>query len=154
MSSHYFEKHSIRTLAMRFKGLASRNTIVRWIRENKLRPDMTDKTPAPYLFKRSVLDDAEKLLQEAHERRIKRLTKGETEFRRIRDKVRADCLSVHAFNDRAVFSGKPHLIKHEPDPALHDSDAVGANTFNAVTTAQRYRISSGLGLWPKGQKTK
>lgn len=154
MSSHYFEKHSIRTLAMRFKGLASRNTIVRWIRENKLRPEMTDKTPAPYLFKRSVLDDVGRVLQEAHDRRVRKWAKNENEFRAIRNKVRTDCISVHAFNDRAEFSGKPHLMKHEPDPALHDSDAVGANTFNAVTKAQRYRISSGLGLWPKGQNTK
>jgi hypothetical protein len=152
MSSNYFEKHSIRTLAMRFKGLASRNTIVRWIRENKLRPEMTDKTPAPYLFKRSLLDDVGKLLQEAHERRVKRLTKGETEFRALRDKVRADCLQTLLHNEAAGFSKKPHLVKFESDPALRDDHAIGIKTPIANSSSS-YRLGN-CNLGEKGDKNK
>ena len=96
---------------MRFKGLVSRNTIVRWVREGKLRPVTTDKTPAPYLFARDVLDAVGKVLETAHERRVKKMTNSEEQFRKVRDKVRADCLQVLVFNESAEYSNKSHLVK-------------------------------------------
>ena len=141
MSSHYFEKHSVRTLAMRFKGLASRNTIVRWLREKKLWAEHTDKSPAPYLFKRSHLDDITRILQDAHERRIRRLTKTESEFQAIRDKVRADCVQTLFHNDCAEYSKKPHLVRFESDPALRDDHAIGIKTPNANSSSS-YRLGN------------
>lgn len=128
MPTHTFEKHSVRTLAMRFKGLASRNTIVRWLREGKIRPEMTDKTPAPYLFKREVLDAMGQVLETYHEKRVQKMIKGEKNCREVRDKVRRDCLETLLHNDRAEFSKKPHLIRFETDPALRDDHAIGIPT--------------------------
>lgn len=131
MSPHAFEKHSLATLARRFVGLASRNTIHRWIREGKLKPELTDRTAAPYLFRRAKLDEAASILTEAHDKRVRKLTKTETEFRRIRDKVRRDALATIEHNDRAEFSGKPELTRRERNPALSDGDAVGATQLYA-----------------------
>jgi len=128
MSTHTFEKHSVRTLAMRFKGLASRNTIVRWLREGKIRPEMTDKTPAPYLFKREVLDAVGEVLETYHDKRVQKMIKGEQRFREVRDKVRKDCLQTLLHNDSAIFSKKPHLVRFESDPALRDDHAIGIKT--------------------------
>ena len=125
MKPHFFEKHSFATLARRFVGLASRNTIARWIREQKLKPEMTDKTAAPFLFRRAHLDAAAALLTEAHDRRVKKYAKTEAEFRRIRDSVRRDCLAVIEHNERANFSRKPEQTKPETNPALNDLDAIG-----------------------------
>jgi hypothetical protein len=131
MSPHAYEKHSLATLARRFLGLASRNTISRWIEQGKLRPLMRDKTAAPFLFSRGALDEAAKLLNEAHEDRVRKLTKTEEQFRRIRDQVRRDCLAVINHNDAAEYSRKPELTKRERDPALSDPDAVGGTRFVA-----------------------
>jgi hypothetical protein len=135
-----FEKHSFATLARRFLGLASRNTISRWIREGKLKPELTDKTPAPFLFRRVHLDAAASLLTEAHDRRVKKYAKTEADFRRIREKVRRDCLATIEHNDRANFSRKPELIRQERDPALSDADAVGATQLYAQTPPKAYRV--------------
>lgn len=145
MKQHTFEKHSVRTLALRFKGLASRNTILRWVQEGKLKPELTDKSPAPYLFKRSVLDNAETLLDTIHTQRVERLLKNKEEAERVRLEVRANCLQTIIENDNAEYSGKSHLCKREKDPTLNDQDAVGANTFDA-NEMPKYRISSGLGI--------
>lgn len=130
---------------MRFKGLVSRNTIVRWVREGKLRPEMTDKTPAPYLFQREVLDAVGKVLETAHERRVKKMTTSEMEFRKVRDKVRADCLQTLEWNDRAEFSKKNHLCRSETDPALRDDHAIGIKTPSGGKTPV-FRLSSNCGL--------
>lgn len=128
MSTHTFEKHSVRTLAMRFKGLASRNTIVRWLREGKIRPEMTDKTPAPYLFEREVLDAVGKVLETYHDKRVRKMVKNEEKFREVRDRVRRDCIQTLVHNDCAEFSKKPHLVRFESDPALRDDHAIGIKT--------------------------
>jgi len=146
MVKNTFEKHSVRTLALRFKGLASRNTIVRWIKEGKLRPELTDKTPAPYLFVRSVLDNAETLLDTIHTQRVERLIKNKAEAQRVRLQVRANCVQTLMFNDSAEFSGKPHLCKKETDPTLNDQDAIGATTTFDANEMPKFRISSGLGI--------
>ena len=139
---------------MRFKGLVSRNTIVRWVREGKLRPVMTDKTPAPYLFARDVLDAVGKVLETAHERRVKKMTNSEEQFRKVRDKVRADCLQVLVFNESAEYSNKSHLVKFESDPALRDDHAIGIKPSSGGKSSS-YRLTSGLGLGiTKDKKTK
>lgn len=148
---HSYEKHSIRTLAMRFKGLVSRNTIVRWVREGKLRPEITDKSPAPYLFRRDVLDAVTKVLETAHERRVKKLTTSEAQFRKIRDQVRVDCLQTLQFNDRAEFSKKNHLCRHETDPALRDDHAIGIKTPSGGKMPI-FRLSSNCGLGERKDK--
>ncbi|NDB95335.1 MAG: hypothetical protein EBZ78_04140 [Verrucomicrobia bacterium] len=154
MSPHALEKHSLATLARRFVGLASRNTIHRWITEGKLKPEMTDRTAAPYLFRRDKLDKAAATLAAAHDSRVKRLTKTETEFRRIRDKVRRDSLATLELNESAKFSRKPGLCRRERDPALSDADAVGATQLyvEAMPNAHRVINCSINGKPWKGQK--
>lgn len=131
---------------MRFKGLVSRNTIVRWVREGKLRPEMTDKSPAPYLFQREVLDAVGKVLENCFERRVKKMTSSEEQFRKVRDKVRADCLQTLVFNDCAEFSKKNHLCRSETDPALRDDHAIGIKTpWGGKMPVQRLSSNCGLG---------
>jgi hypothetical protein len=127
---------------LRFKGLVSRNTLTRWLEEGKLRPSMTDKTSAPYVFRREVLDSLAEMLSESHDQRIRRRTKSEVEFQRIRNKVRADCLQTLISNDCAEFGKSPHLARHERDPALSDGDAMGATELSlpkiTITTYQSH----------------
>ncbi len=134
MTSTCFEKHSVRTLALRFKGLASRNTILRWVQEGKLTPELVDKSPAPYLFRRSVLDNTERLLDVIHTQRVERLITNKERAKAVRLQVRTNCLDTLINNDNAEFSRKPHLCRRETDPTLNDTDAIGSNDFDMINS--------------------
>jgi hypothetical protein len=129
-NTHGFEKHSTATLARRFEGLASRNTLQRWIETGRLRPVMRDRSPAPYLFRRETLDQAAKELEQAHAERLRSAGKTGREAARIRAQVRRDCLAVINHNVSAEFSRQPQLRRRERDPALNTGDAVGAATLD------------------------
>ena len=156
----YFERHSIRTLAMRFRGLASRNTIIRWLNEKRIRYEMKDNSDGPYLFKRSHLDDIAQILQDSHDRRVRKWTKSDSEFRAVRDKVRKDCLQTLVHNACAEFAKNTRALKREQDPALNDCDAVGHTCFCEVKPSNAknlpiFRVTTwNNSIGKKGQNTK
>lgn len=120
---HQLEKHSVNTLAHRFKGLASRNTITAWLKQGKLKPEMQDATAAPFLFTRKHLDAVADLLSRAHDERVERLTANPRDFKHIRDTARQNALTILREN-QILESGKRPL-RREKDLATNDCDAVG-----------------------------
>ena len=120
---HQLEKHSVNTLAHRFKGLASRNTITAWLKQGKLKPEMQDATAAPFLFTRKHLDAVADLLSRAHDERVERLTANPRDFKHIRDTARQNALTIIREN-QILESGK-RPMRREKDLATNDCDAVG-----------------------------
>ena len=124
-SKHTYEKHSVNTLAHRFKGLASRNTIQKWLADKKIRPEMVDKSAAPYLFTRKHLDDVAEVLTRAHDERVGRLTTNALEFKQVRETTRRNALAILRENQIGESGNRPRPHRREKDLALNDCDAMG-----------------------------
>ena len=130
-SKHAYEKHSVNTLAHRFKGLASRNTIQRWLTEKKLHPEMVDKSAAPYLFVRKHLDDVAEVLDRAHCARVARATNSAQQFAHVRDTTRRNALLILRENQIGETGSRPRPHRREKDLALNDCDAMGGVRLSA-----------------------
>ena len=124
-SKHTYEKHSVNTLAHRVKGLASRNTIAKWLAEKKIKPEMTDKSAAPFLFTRKHLDDVAEVLTRAHDERVGRLTTNALEFKHVRETTRRNALAILRENQMRELGNRPRSHRGEKDLATNDCDAVG-----------------------------
>ena len=124
-SKHTYEKHSVNTLAHRFKGLASRNTIQKWLADKKIRPEMKDESAAPYLFTRKHLDNVAEVLDRAHCARVARATDSAQQFAHVRDTTRRNALLILRENQMRELGNRPRSHRGEKDLATNDCDAVG-----------------------------
>ena len=128
---HTYEKHSVNTLAHRFKGLASRNTIQKWLSEKKIKPEMVDKSAAPYLFTRKHLDDVSEVLDRAHSARVARGTNSAQQFAHVRDTTRRNALLILRENQIGESGNRPRPHRREKDLASNDCDALGGVRLSA-----------------------
>ena len=128
---HTYEKHSVNTLAHRFKGLASRNTIQKWLADKKIRPEMVDKSAAPYLFTRKHLDDVAEVLDRAHSARVARGTSSAQQFAHVRDTTRRNALLILRENQIGESGNRPRPHRREKDLASNDCDALGGVRLSA-----------------------
>jgi len=152
-SKHTLEKHSLNTLAHRFKGLASRNTIEKWLKDKKILPAMTDKSAAPYLFERKHLDDIAQVLGRAHDERVERLTTNALEFKHVRETTRRNALAILRENEITESGNSRRLHRREKDLALNDADAMGGVNLSADTAMVRQIGNCNiLGQSMKGKK--
>lgn len=126
------ERHSIATLAQRFRGLISRNTVESWLIEGRLK---FEAGPSPvinpkqkkgerfWLFKTDYLDQLTLQLEARHDERVRRQLGNDAGARAIRDSARREALGIIEANVNQ-FGGRKVFIS-ERDPALNDGDAIG-----------------------------
>ena len=122
-----FETHTLATLAERFRGLVSRNTISAWLEGGRIKPEMEkqERGRMSYLFKTTILDSLLAVLERDHDQRVRRQTESELSFKQIRDRARKDALGILRHNlTEEVLKGKV-FPRTERNPALSDSDAIG-----------------------------
>lgn len=127
-----FERHSIATLAQRFRGLISRNTVESWLIEGRLK---FEAGPSPvikpnqrkgerfWLFKTDCLDQLTLQLEARHDERVRRQLGNDAGARAIRDSARREALGIIEANVNQ-FGGKK-VMHPERNPALDDGDAIG-----------------------------
>jgi hypothetical protein len=99
MKQPLFERHSIATLAQRFKGLTCRNTIERWLTEGELtaevspRPNQT-RGEKFWLFRRDYLDGVTSNLERKNEEKIRRQMGNDAGAKIIRETARQQATEV------------------------------------------------------------
>jgi hypothetical protein len=121
-----FETHTLATLAERFRGLISRNTISAWLDQGRFKPEMAkqERGRIRYLFKTQALDSLLSLLEQEHDQRVRRQTESEKAFKEIRDKARLEALGIIRHNLTSEVLRGQTSPKRERNPALSDMDAV------------------------------
>ena len=144
-----FERHSIATLAQRFKGLICRNTIESWLTSGRL---FFEVGPRPqghpqekrgerfWLFKTEYLDGLTQELESQHDERVRRQLGNSAGARIIRETARRQALEAIKHNVNLPSGNRKP--RPEKNPALNDMDAVGRTCLDD----QRPR-SSVFGGW-------
>ena len=136
------ERHSIATLALRFRGLLSRNTVEVWLKTGVLKFEVgprESKLPQKkrgtdfWLFKTSYLDSVNQNLEVRHQLRVQRQLGNSAGARAIRESARHQAMEILKRN-QAVPRGFSML--RERDPALNDYDATGKTCLTDLRPKQ------------------
>ena len=122
------EAHSLNSLAVRLKLLASRGTLRRWMDEGKLKAEFHGQPNSSggsrhLLFRTKHLDSVLTLLENTYKEKAAKLAKTACEALRFRAQADALALQRHEQNLSNELRGRAPVI--ESDPVLNDDDCRG-----------------------------